>query len=144
MQQFNFVDSASSINSHFTDSGLFGINVTGPGAHSADLLYAAMEILHGLRQNISEVELNRAKNILKMQVLMAMERQDDRLEEIARNYMTYGNLTFHKYCDKIDSVTSQQINDVAGKLLSGMPTMLITGGEINMVPTITDVRRQLN
>ena len=49
MQQFNFVDSASSINSHFTDSGLFGINVTGPGAHSADLLYAAMEILHGLR-----------------------------------------------------------------------------------------------
>ena len=144
MQQFNFVDSASSINSHFTDSGLFGINVTGPGAHSADLLYGAMEILHGLRQNISEVELNRAKNILKMQVLMAMERQDDRLEEIARNYMTYGNLTFHKYCDKIDSVTSQQINDVAGKLLSGMPTMLITGGEINMVPTITDVRRQLN
>ena len=141
MQQFNFVDSASSINSHFTDSGLFGINVTGPGAHSADLLYAAREILHGLRQNISEVELNRAKNILKMQVLMAMERQDDRLEEIARNYMTYGNLTFHKYCDKIDSVTSQQINDVAGKLLSRMPTMLITGGEINMVPTITDVRR---
>ena len=80
--------------------------MTGPGSHSADLLYSAMEILDGLRQNISEVELNRAKNILKMQVLMAMERKDDRLEKIARNYMTYGNLTFHKYCDKIDAVTS--------------------------------------
>jgi len=103
-----------------------------------------METLHGLRENISETELNRAKNILKMNVLMAMERQDDRLEEIARNYMTYGNLTFHKYCEKIDSVSARQINECASRLLSGMPTLVITGGEINMVPTITDVRRQLN
>jgi predicted Zn-dependent peptidase len=107
MQQHNFIDGASCINSHFTDSGLFGINVTGPGSHSADLLAVAMETLHGLRENISETELNRAKNILKMNVLMAMERQDDRLEEIARNYMTYGNLTFHKYCEKIDQVTAR-------------------------------------
>ena len=55
--------------------------------------------------------------------------------------MTYGNLTFHKYCEKIDQVTSRQINEAANKLLTGMPTMVITGGEINMVPTITDVRR---
>ena len=74
MQQHNFIDGASCINSHFTDSGLFGINVTGPGSHSADLLSVAMETLHGLRENISETELNRAKNILKMNVLMAMER----------------------------------------------------------------------
>ena len=58
--------------------------------------------------------------------------------------MTYGNLTFHKYCEKIDQVTSRQINEAAYKLLTGMPTMVITGGEINMVPTITDVRRQFN
>ena len=59
------------------------------------------------QQVVFETELNRAKNILKMNVLMAMERQDDRLEEIARNYMTYGNLTFHKYCEKIDSVSAR-------------------------------------
>ena len=144
MQQNNFIDSASCINSHFTDSGLFGITVGGPSSHSADLLMVAMETLHGMRENISETELNRAKNILKMNVLMAMERQDDRLEEIARNYMTYGNLTFHKYCERIDAVTVRQVNAAAERLLSGMPTMIVTGGEINMVPTLTVVRRQLN
>jgi hypothetical protein len=41
-----------------------------------------------------------------MNVLMAMERQDDRLEEIARNFMTFGDLNFHQYCEKIDAVTS--------------------------------------
>jgi mitochondrial-processing peptidase subunit alpha len=144
MQQYDFIDSASCINSHFTDSGLFGINVEGPGSHSAELLQVAIEELAKLKEPIHEMELNRAKNILKMNVLMAMERQDDRLEEIARNFMTFGDLNFQQYCDKIDSVSSEQINRAAARVLSGKPTMVVTGGAINMVPTITDVQRQLN
>lgn len=70
---------------------------------------------------------------------MAMERQEDRLEEIARNYMTFGDLTFHKYCDKIDAVTSEQINRAAERVLGGKPTLLVTGGAINLVPGVTDV-----
>ena len=54
-----------------------------------------IEELNALKEPIDEVELNRAKNILKMNVLMAMERTEDRLEEIARNFMTFGDLTFH-------------------------------------------------
>lgn len=57
--------------------------------------------------------------------------------------MAFGNLTFHQYCDKIDAVTSDQINRVAAKTLAGKPTMLVTGGAINLVPTISDVSRQL-
>jgi len=78
-----------------------------------------------------------------MNILMALERQEDRLEEIAKNYMTYGDLNFHQYCDKIDAVTSDQINRAAGRVLSGKPTMVVTGGAINLVPNITDVQRQL-
>jgi len=103
-----------------------------------------LEELNRLREPISESELNRAKNQLKMQVLSGLENSDDRLEEIARNFMTYGNLTFHQYCDDIDAVTSEQINSAASALLQGKPTMVVTGGAINMVPTITDVQRQLN
>lgn len=104
----------------------------------------AIEELNALKQPIDEVELNRAKNILKMNVLMAMERTEDRLEEIARNFMTYGDLTFHQYCEKIDAVTSSDVNAVASKLLSGKPTLLVTGGAINMVSSAADVSRQLN
>ena len=74
---------------------------------------------------------------------MALERQEDRLEEIAKNYSAYGELNFHKYCDKIDAVTSSQINQAAEKVLAGKPTMIVTGGAINLVPNITDVQRQL-
>ena len=95
MQRHNFVDSASAINSHFTDSGLFGMQIEGPGSHSSELMNVLLEEFNALKNPIDEVELNRAKNILKMNVLMAMERSEDRLEEIARNFMTFGDLTFH-------------------------------------------------
>ena len=144
MQQNEFVDSATAINSHFTDSGLFGIQVEGPGSHSAELLQVAMEELSKLRDPIDDLELMRTKNILKMNVMMAMERQDDRLEEMARNFQTFGDLNFHQYAEQVDSVTSEQINRAATTLLAGKPTMVVTGGAINMVPTITDVARQLN
>lgn len=144
MQKHNFVDGASALNNHFSDSGLFGMSIEGPGSHSQELMSVLTEELNNLKNPIDEVELNRAKNILKMNVLMAMERSEDRLEEIARNFMTYGDLTFHQYCDQIDSVTSSQINQLAGKLLSGKPTLLVTGGAINLVPSVTDVARQLS
>ena len=144
MQRHNFVDGASAMNTHFSDSGLFGMSIEGPGSHSAELLNLLTEELNNLKNPIDDVELNRAKNILKMNILMAMERSEDRLEEIARNFMTFGDLTIHQYCDKIDAVTSDQINRVASRLLSGQPTMLVSGGAINMVPSVTDVSRQLN
>jgi processing peptidase subunit beta len=144
MQKNNFVDSASAINSHFSDSGLFGLQIEGPGSHSAELMNVLVEELNQLREPIPEQELARAKNILKMNVLLAMENQEERLEEIARNFQTFGNLTFHQYCDKIDAVTSDQINSVASQTLSGKPTLLVTGSSINLVPGVTDVARQLN
>lgn len=107
MQRHNFVDGASALNSHFSDSGLFGMTIEGPGSHSQELYSVLLEELNRLKDRIQDEELSRAKNILKMNILMAMERQEDRLEEIARNYQTFGDLTFHQYCDKIDSVTSE-------------------------------------
>jgi processing peptidase subunit alpha len=144
MQRHNFVDGASAVNSHFSDSGLFGMTIEGPGSHSAELMSVLTEELNNLKNPIEETELNRAKNILKMNILMAMERSEDRLEEIARNFMTFGDLTFHQYCDKIDLVTSSDINRIASRTLSGKPTLLVSGGAINLVPSVTEVSRQLN
>ena len=144
LAKYSYVDGASAVNSHFSDSGLFGLSVEGPGSHSKELMGRLIDELNGLKTPIDETELNRAKNIAKMNILMAMEKTEDRLEEIARNFMTFGDLTFHQYCDKIDAVTSRDINSVAEKLLSGKPTLLVTGGAINLVPNVTDVSRQLN
>ena len=102
-----------------------------------------MEQLNGLKQKISDEELQRAKNMLKMQILLTMEKQEDRLEEIAKNYLTFGDLTFHQYTEMIDNVTAKNVNDCASRVLEGKPTLLVTGDAINLVPNVTEVQRQL-
>lgn len=100
-----FVDSFHGINSHFSDTGLFGVTIEGAGSHSADLLKVAISSLDSLRQPINEVELVRAKNALKMNFLLEIENSSNRLEELARNFQTHGNLTIGQYAEQIDAVT---------------------------------------
>jgi predicted Zn-dependent peptidase len=94
-----FVDSFHGINSHFSDTGLFGVTIEGAGSHSADLLKVAISSLDSLRQPINEVELARAKNALKMNFLLEIENSSNRLEELARNFQTHGNLTIGQYAE---------------------------------------------
>ena len=93
IQSNEFVDSFHGVNSHFSDTGLFGVSVEGAGSHSADLLKVAIDQLDRLRQPINEQELARAKNALKMNFLLEIENSSNRLEELARNFSTHGNLT---------------------------------------------------
>jgi mitochondrial-processing peptidase subunit alpha len=107
LTRFAFAENAAGINHHFTDTGLWGINIQGPSSHSKDLLYVALAELNKFWKPIPAVELQRAKNILKMNILSTLERDDHRLEEIAKNYMTFGSLTHEEYLNKIDNVTSE-------------------------------------
>lgn len=50
-----------------------------------DLGKILVEELGNLKHGISDEELQRAKNILKINILLALERQGDRLEEIVKN-----------------------------------------------------------
>ena len=140
----NYVDLCQGLNHHFSDSGIFGINIEGQGSHSEELMNTAIETLSDLKNPIGDEELSRAKNSLKMGIMRSLETQESRLEEMARNYQAEGELNLHKQCDMIDSVSAEDVNRIAEKIFSGKPTMVVTGGAINLVPNITDVQRQLN
>lgn len=90
----NYVDGAAGVSHHFSDTGLFGMTIEGPGSHSQELMSTVVETLNGLKDHIGDAELHRAKNQLKMEVLTNMENTESRLEEAARNFMTFGDLTF--------------------------------------------------
>ena len=52
------------------------MTIEGPGSHSAELMSVMVEELNKLREPIPDQELAKAKNLLKMQVLVAMEDQE--------------------------------------------------------------------
>lgn len=105
---------------------------------------AAAEELANLKSHISDEELQRAKNFVKMEIAINQSFNDSRLEEVARNFQTHGHLNFHEYASKIDAVSSSDINDYVSRVLETKPTLLVTGGAINLVPAVSDVQRMLN
>jgi len=141
--KYPFIDSARSLNFHFSDSGLFGLNVSGLASNGNDILSALVGEIKGLTQKIPADELQRAKNILKSDILRALERQQDRVEESVKNIKTFGRLTFQDYAAEIDKVTGEQVNSAVAKILSGNPTFVAEGGEINKLPSYDQIRNAL-
>jgi predicted Zn-dependent peptidase len=79
-----------------------------------------------------------------MNILQSLERDEDRLEEMTKNYMTFGKLTFNDYLEQIDKITSLDINVIATQMLAGLPTIIVTGSDIESVPSVTEVQKMLN
>lgn len=53
--------------------------------------------------------------------------------------MTFGRLTHNEYLEKIDAVTSEQINRAATKAMAGLPSVVAIGNAINLVPSVTEI-----
>jgi len=143
LNRLSYVDSANALCTCFSDSGLFGLILSGPSNSSVDLLRSLTNELKLLSQPIHHIELQRAKNITKSNILMALERQKDRLEESVKNIKTFGRLTFQEYCENIDKVTAEQINHAVAKMLFTRPTFVAEGGGVNRLPNYDKIQNML-
>ena len=85
LNRLSYVDSANALCTCFSDTGLFGLILSGPSTNANELLRSTMDEIKLLADPIPAIELQRAKNITKSNILMALERQKDRLEESVKN-----------------------------------------------------------
>jgi predicted Zn-dependent peptidase len=139
LNKLHYVDSANSVNFNFSDTGLFGLQISGHASNGNDILQALVGEIKGLTQKVDNQELERAKNITKSNILMALERQKDRLEEAVKNIKTYDKITFTDYASQVDKVTSDQVNAAVAKILSTKPTFVAHGGEVNRLPSLDKI-----
>jgi processing peptidase subunit alpha len=135
LNKHSFVDAVNTLNFNFSDTGLFGLSVTGSASNAHQLLEVTTSELKGLT-TISKEELQRAKNATKSNILTALQRQTDRLEETVKNVKAYGKVVHHSYADQIESVTADQIANVVGKIISSRPTFIAEGGEVATLPSL--------
>jgi processing peptidase subunit alpha len=83
--RYPFIEGVNTINVNFTDSGLFGLTIRGASSNAKELSQILGSALSDLKRDVTDEELQRAKNIFKINILMAMETQDNRLEEVVKN-----------------------------------------------------------
>lgn len=135
LNQYGFVENCKSFIHNFTDSGLFGISMACiPQADKvmADLIGYEFALLMSRdvgKGGISDQEVSRAKNQLKSSLLMNLESKMVQLEDMGRQIQVFNKkLTVSQMCAKIDSVTRDDLIDMATKILTGSePTIVVQG-----------------
>ncbi|GLJ30406.1 hypothetical protein SUGI_0601650 [Cryptomeria japonica] len=129
------VQSFSAFNSMYNDSGLFGIHATtGSNFVSEAVKIAAGELIAvATPGQVTNVELNRAKNSTKSAVLMNLESRMVVTEDIGRQILTYGERKpVEHFLKVLDQISPDDITAIARKIISTPLTMAAWGNVINV------------
>jgi processing peptidase subunit alpha len=142
LNRYYWAESCEAFTSFHTESGLLGISGSSIPQKSGDVTRVLAENLYRLAiEEVSDEELDRARNMLKCNVLTQLESRLVLFEDLGRQILTYGKREGTKQmCDKIDAVDKATIKKLMLKSIKGnKPTLSAVGDNVNFVPAFEDV-----
>jgi predicted Zn-dependent peptidase len=84
-----------------------------------EVIELILKEVYGLKDTITEVELERAKYQLKGNIILGLESTSSRMNNIARQEIYYGKYFSPKeIMEEIDSITLPQIKELAERIVS--------------------------
>lgn len=145
LNRYRWVESAEAFASFHVETGLWGIQGSSNAEKSGELARALVENLLILAdQVVKDEELDRARNMLKCNVLTQLESRLVLFEDIGRQILTYGKREDAvSMCAKIDAVTKENIREVVRKAIVKPPTLSTVGVDIEKVPKLEEIVRWL-
>mmetsp|Transcript_26555 Transcript_26555/g.28562 ORF Transcript_26555/g.28562 Transcript_26555/m.28562 type:complete len:600 (+) Transcript_26555:104-1903(+) len=145
LNRYGWMETAEAFTTFADEGGLFGVSASTPVAERVpDLVAILADQLACLAIHpVGEVELSRAQNMLKCNVLTQLESRLILFEDMGRQVLTYGKREdAATTCRKIDSVTVQDIQRLAQDMLQNhQPTLVATGSHLDKVPSYDEVSR---
>lgn len=144
LNRYSWAESCEAFTSFHSESGLLGISGSAVGRHAGDMtLVLAENIMKLAEDEVDDEELDRARNMLKNNVLTQLESRLVLFEDIGRQILTYGHREgTAEMCAKIDAVDKKVLRDLVRKSLTGMkPTLVSVGDEWTRVPAFEEVER---
>lgn len=122
LNRYHAVDYCAGFHHCYADSGLFGIAMS---VYPQFASSAANIISHQLdtltrpqKGGITQIELSRAKNMLKSQLVMALESRLTAVEDLGRQTQIHGHkVPVEEMCAKIDALTLDDLHRTATRVL---------------------------
>lgn len=136
LNRWEQVQSFTAFNSVYNDTGLFGIHATSSGPFVPKLVDLVCEEFTAVATSgqVSEAELQRAKNATVSAVLMNLESRVVVTEDIGRQILTYGHRKpVAEFLEGIQALTLKDISEVAQKIIS-TPLTMASWGDVVQVP----------
>ena len=141
LNRYSWAESSEAFTSFHSESGLWGMSGSCKPAHSRELARVLVDHFLKLENElVSDEELDRARNMLKCNVLTQLESRLVLFEDIGRQILTYGKREdAATMCAKIDAVTKEDIRDVVRNALKKPPTLSTVGIDVGNVPKVEEI-----
>ena len=145
LNRHHWAESCEAFTSFHSESGLFGMAGSARPDRAGDMTRSLVDHFLKLEAElVSDEELDRARNMLKCNVLTQLESRLVLFEDIGRQILTYGKREdAATMCSKIDGVTREDIQRVIRKAVRKPPTLSTVGMDIKNVPRVEEVTRWL-
>jgi processing peptidase subunit alpha len=145
LNRHRWAESAEAFTSFHSESGLWGISGSCPPQNSREMVTAITQQFDKLADEfVTDEELDRARNMLKCNVLTQLESRLILFEDIGRQILTYGKREDAvTMCAKIDAVTKEDIREVVRKAIQKPPTVSCVGVDISKVPDVGQITQML-
>eukprot|EP01018_Ginkgo_biloba_P016789 Gb_27628 [translate_table: standard] len=146
LNEYHQVQSFSAFSSIYNETGLFGIHATMGSDFVSQAVEIATEELLAIATpgQVTEVELNRAKNATKSAVLMNLESRMVVTEDIGRQILTYGERKpVEHFLKAVDELTIRDITAIAEKIVSS-PLTMASWGDVIHVPSYDAINRRFH
>ncbi|XP_061195496.1 mitochondrial-processing peptidase subunit beta-like [Saccostrea echinata] len=130
-----------SFNTNYSDTGLWGAYFIGEGQQMQLITdYITTEWVR-ICQMISDVEVERAKNVLKANMRLQLDGTTPICEDIGRQMLAYGRrVPLEEMEYRIDAVTPQKVKDTCIKYIYDRCPALATVGPCGAVPDYPSLR----
>jgi predicted Zn-dependent peptidase len=127
----------------FSDCGLFGIGAGTAGSDVRELMDVTLACMVQATQDISEIELIRAKAQMKVALLTALETPGGRIERVARQLLSWGRVVgSDEIVRKVDALEVEHVREAGRSLLQGAPTLAAIG-PIKALPSLESIAQGL-
>jgi processing peptidase subunit alpha len=141
LNRYGWAESAEAFTAFHGESGLWGISGSTVPHKARDMIQVFAEHLARLAiEPVTDEELDRARNMLKCNVLTQLESRLVLFEDLGRQVLTYGQREdMHTTCEKIDAVTKEDLTKLALQSLSQPPTLASVGHDLSQMPQQEEV-----
>ncbi|XP_033328857.2 ubiquinol-cytochrome c reductase core protein 1 [Megalopta genalis] len=136
--------SYQSFNTCYKDTGLWGVYYVCDPMKCEDFVENIQSEWMRLCVSVTEKEVERAKNILKTNMLLQLDGTTAICEDIGRQMLCYNRrIPLHELEARIDSVTAKTIHDVGMKYIYDQCPVIAAVGPVEALPDYNVIRSSM-
>jgi len=141
VQKHNLAHSYMSFNTCYTDTGLWGAYMVCDRMTIDDMVYVAQREWMRLCTSVTDAEVQRAKNILKTNILLQFDGSTPICEDIGRQMLTYGRrMPLPELNKRIDMIDAKMVKEICTKYIYDKCPAVAGVGPVEQLPDYNRVR----